>query len=446
MWEQLLDQRLIESKNTYTENQKKFFIKICENNLQFVNENYTQITDPLTKNNSFLISCAYANNTKMIEFIKKKFDIDKNYKNEQNENCITFACSYNPNVHIIQYLIDTYQMDINYIYNNKTYLRKTCMNLACQYNTNLLIIKYLIEEHKLTVYANDLFYSCSYNQNLEIIKYLIVEMNINIDYESLRGGCTNNPNVNIAKYLIENSDLSIDSSIHFIPLEKYLSIVPMIDNYKRLNDFVSYGIIKYGVDKLNKIIDNQINPLMLYDYNLDKLNIKKPLLFSTHVENVDRLSSKIRIRLPRKYKKINKKEFNDFTNPEALFIHKDLIYYGTKDIVYESMQIFNGLQININEELPVLEGNLGKKSIIVYLQTCYDNEFDIDDIQLMEIKDFIIFIDQYPTKILQINLIEKDLIRYMYKNNVQINDFWKNISIKYQLEDMYLYCHQKSLQ
>ena len=438
MWQELRIRELVDQKESYTPYEFNFLIKIGENNIEYVTKNYHRITYRRIMNQSFLISSAYTNDTKIMDYIKDVFKIDTNYMNNIKYNCLMFACAYNPNIHIIEFIVEKYQMDL---YHRVEY-GKNCLEVACQYNTNLDIIKYLIEGCKITVHNGSLEYCCLNNANLEIIKYLIEEKHVFIDNNCFRLACTSNPNIYVVKYLIENTKMSIPK----LSFDKFVSLVPMIDNYERFNNLLSYGISDHGIDRVKNQIKDRINPLMLTYSIEDKLNIG-PLSFTTYVENVLRLKCKI----PVKYlnlknkKKIYTRRYIDFTLSEALFQHNGLIYYGTKEIVYETMLLFQGIQWTTPGELPILSGKVGKDTINVYLQSCYDLTSDIDDILPDDFVNFIMFIDQYPTKTLQIDLIESEIILYLDKNNIMINDFLINISIKYQLKNLYLYCHQKTL-
>ena len=77
--------------------------------------------------------------------------------------------------------------------------------------------------------------------------------------------------------------------------------------------------------------------------------------------------------------------------------------------------------------------------INLYIGSCYNKMFDIDDIQSTDFVDFLNFIDRYPTDILSIGLLEKEIIIYMDKNKIYEDEIINNICKKYQLKYLYLF-------
>ena len=77
-----------------------------------------------------------------------------------------------------------------------------------------------------------------------------------------------------------------------------------------------------------------------------------------------------------------------------------------------------------------------------YIKSCLDGVFDFETIRPDNFIQFLKFIDQYPTKILSIDQIEKEIIMYMIKNQIQPNEYILNMCTKYQLKRLYFYLKQ----
>ncbi len=89
----------------------------------------------------------------------------------------------------------------------------------------------------------------------------------------------------------------------------------------------------------------------------------------------------------------------------------------------------------------ILNGNLPKYAINLYIQSCCTNNFNINKIKKSDIINFIKFIDQYPTNILSIGLLELDIIKYIDKFGIKYNDntFLLDICKRYGLKSMYIH-------
>ncbi len=59
--------------------------------------------------------------------------------------------------------------------------------------------------------------------------------------------------------------------------------------------------------------------------------------------------------------------------------------------------------------------------------------------------EFVKFIDQYPTNILSIDILESQIIDYYDNNKIEYDEFMRKICIKYQLKNMYIHIHNKDL-
>jgi hypothetical protein len=130
----------------------------------------------------------------------------------------------------------------------------------------------------------------------------------------------------------------------------------------------------------------------------------------------------------------------DFTErTELLFKHEGINYYGHRDLVFEKIYVLNGLNdYSLNEPI-ILNANVPKYLMLLYIQSCYDGIFDVKDIEPNDFHQFLNLIDKYPTKCLSINLIEIPLIQYMFLNNIPFDTYIQGICNRYRLKYMYLY-------
>lgn len=78
-----------------------------------------------------------------------------------------------------------------------------------------------------------------------------------------------------------------------------------------------------------------------------------------------------------------------------------------------------------------------------YIDSCYNDSFDINIILPIDFKAFLNTIEQCPTKILSIDLLEIDLIAYINKNDFKIDQEIFDSFTKYKLNVMYLYLQNK---
>jgi hypothetical protein len=134
----------------------------------------------------------------------------------------------------------------------------------------------------------------------------------------------------------------------------------------------------------------------------------------------------------------------DFSEkPEILFIHNNITYYGSRKIVYGNIYLLDDVtHWDLNEPI-VLDVDVPKYIILLYIQSCYDGIFDINDIDKDDFKQFLNLVDQYPTKNLSIQSLEFCLINYMDKNMITFDDHLRNICNRYRLKYMYLYFNQE---
>ena len=418
-WKQLFIQDLINGSNNPME--KLFLTNISESNLEYVITNHQHIIDPRIKIYSFIIGCLCSNDIQMIDYLKDCFKINKNEleKEYRDGNCLMHACMYNTSLEVIKHLIEIIKID-PMIKSSSGY---NCLSFACHSNTNIDIIKYLIEDIHVDLYSVDILHT-----------------------NCLTRASYSNSNHQIIKYLIENTDLVYQ----YIPYSTYKLIIGIIKNYTRFNQYLKHGIESYGINKNYNEILRKINPLILDPSMCIKFDLH-PFndCFKTFISNVHLLVPGVSV-IPINFdhmdiRPVVKKLFDFSIKWEPLFIHQGIIYYGSRNIVYDSIYVLEEIDCYDIHELPELSSHVPEYVIRKYLQATYDHVFVLDHILPGDLKQFLMFIDQYPSKVVSIDLLEKDLILYMDKNLILVDEYMMNICIKYQLKYMYLYFYQNSM-
>ena len=333
---------------------------------------------------------------------------------------------------IIKYLIQ--DLDINVNQTNeyfdpsggiRNHYKDTCLTMGCLYNPNLRIIEYLIQDVKMNIY--------------------------HLNYWSdncLDQACENNNNVEIIKYLIQETKVPLSIKKMSFPLFK--TIIPDLKNYHRLNLLLKLGFEKYErLPLICTII--QFNPIIL-DKNILKLaNLNDPFddSFDHFINNVNKITNQIPIDIMIKDKsKKRKHEYDHKPKSEILFELNGFCYHGNRRIVYESMYIFKDLISDDCFDFKntiVLDVQIPGYIVNLYLESCYYGIFDMNDIGTDDLISFIKFIDQYPSNVLSIHLLENEIIEYLDQHQITPNDYLMSICTKYQLKNLYIYIHNQSI-
>ncbi len=290
--------------------------------------------------------------------------------------------------------------------------------------------------------------ACAYNKNIDIIKYLIEEKKMNIHFKNdqiniLFKACVHNSNLNVIKYLFEICDVSDLNFKNFRNVIKIKKIAKIIHNYQKLNDFLSVQF-HTNVNLFEDVV-SEINPMLLNEYLRNKINVDPyNLKWNVFIKNVDNIKFPIPI-LFNKMKiisHIQSIKLDDY-DKELLFCHNDFKYYGSRKIVYGMIHLFEDIDMfDLNEPM-VLSAPLPRYLIHMYIQSCVDLEFDLEMIYAEDLIQFLNFIDQYPTKMLSMESIEKSLVSYLNNNKIEIeiDSEILNLCRKYQLKHLYLYIH-----
>lgn len=255
--------------DTFDDHDRLIAINICQNNLQYVDDNYEKIRES-QKFKIFLIAISVSKSIVLINFLMKNYqpadwiismckhnqnlNVIKHYLNKKKVSDIEFistsyliaACSSNPNLEIIKYMIQELKQNINFFDKYK----RNCLMCACLSNPNLEIIKYLINEMNMDPLKTDCYglnclrLACYGNNTLEIIKYLVEECEIDPEIEDINGenclllSCYQNANLGTIKYLVEECGIDV----HHIDRNKENCLIRLCE---RCPDF---EIIKYLID------------------------------------------------------------------------------------------------------------------------------------------------------------------------------------------------------
>lgn len=425
---------------------KIFLREIIFNNRTYIINNHTKITSEITKNISLVLSAGFSD-IQIIKFIIEKFEL----KDPLDSYSLYEACRNNHDLSVIKFLVEELKMNTN----EPKFGAGNCLTYACSNNTNLDVIKYLTQELKLD--ANqfndahcDSFLNACLNKNPKIIKYLIKNYKMNIyvkdedGYDLIDSTVFNfHEDSAILKYLIEETTIPIQ--LRKFGSQRYEEIILKITkNFKRLNELLTLGSNScFGKNFMIEII-KKINPLLLEPSWLNYAEIKSPYEynFDQFIKYVDKLECVVPIVLnTHQCMRINKKY--TFNRPsDILFKSKDTTYYGDRQIVYSSMKLFEDMISHIDFKEPIeLDPGIPEYVINMFIQSCYTQQINIDDIGPEDFMKFIIFIDGYPTDYVSIEHLEDDLIEYMKNNVIGMNDRLKDIIKKYKLKKMYLYCH-----
>ncbi len=442
---------------------KTFVMKIYQNDLTYVSENYSKIIKSgyLDSFECFFVVVALSNDTKMIDFLMKICPLNINYVLERNNiksySYLMIACYYNPNIDIITHMVNKYQANVKYKNRNG----EDCLSMGCQ-SKNLLTVKYLVEKYYIVaqtyyIFSNgmDNYYGGNVNISLctdEILKYLFSR-------ELYREKC----NMMIKK-------LSYDDLFRIVTLFK--------NDYILLNYLLKacYRNMYYIPDSTLKVIKT-INPLMLNTEVRSKANIEHPAIikFSEFTKLVDSLphilhediGNSLLETLPKKkikrekllYKierledetdqcidKIEKiKETDqciDYTNQsQLLFKINGVNFFAHRNIVYNSIIFLKNIIDSADFREPIeIDFVIQPHVINQYIHSCYTNHFNINNILPCDFISFIKFIDRFPTKILSIDKLEQQIIDYMDDHSMDYHEI-KEFTIRYELKFMYLHIH-----
>ncbi len=236
-------------------------------------------------------------------------------------------------------------------------------------------------------------------------------------------------------------------------VEKLNKILPLLTkNFSRLNKLLKsvykdLKLLGYN-NSFNSFCNcvKTLNPLLLNSKVRKSFKFNNPMdepfdIFINHANN-------LMCKIPLTYENVsynnNKTKQIDFTKQsELLFLVDNESYYGYREVVFDMINMFNDTNYLDFTDPIVLNVSVPKYVISLYLESCHGKTFDITNIKVCDLQQFLNFIDQYPTKNLSIHLIEKELLKFMNDNSIVFDDYLKNICYKYKLKYMYLYFNHK---
>ncbi len=424
--------------------------------------------------NFLMCACKENNSIDIVKYLIEDCKINTDYRNNCDMNCLHYALinsQYGPDIDIITYLIDALTLDVTFIDKKGcTYLMYLCWNKKVDIKCIQFLIKRdvdLFHKSKKNGYCFSVL--LKFSQNSEIIKYILELTNVDSvkyttnDYYEIKN--------DVFKEIIDNCAINA--------MHDY-------ECFNKLNFLLKIGLercdkIPYNLSKDNTMkIIKSMNPLLLhidlqkiinidpfqFNYNeftkyVDELEIEIPIIYREDIEisnmklkqEVSRFSNTnyliqtinelkeqqtiLENKINLNINKIKLKHIDHRKQNELLFIINDNSYYGNSEIVYDSMSFDE----NHNGKSIVLNVKVSENIINLYLDAIYFEHFDINNINPSDIDQFIAFIDQYPSKVLSIPMLEKNLINYFNTNNIKLQESTINTLTSHLLNFMYLYIH-----
>jgi len=124
-----------------------------------------------------------------------------------------------------------------------------------------------------------------------------------------------------------------------------------------------------------------------------------------------------------------------------LFHINQIPYHGNKKIIYDHMLMFKDNQmIEVDQsEPPTLEGNLKQYLINIYFDAIMNHWIDLNQIDPVDIFDFLKFLEQYPADNLSPELIEMQLIDYFNLHDIVLSAELIQMFHRCCMRLMYLY-------
>jgi len=291
--------------------------------------------------------------------------------------------------------------------------------------------------------------------------------------------CAYNPNILIPKYLVEHTDAKFD--FNSVSCERWKNIVKIITmnlcrsgiTFGRFNEFMTLGFDHYGSFRYHDIdliiIAGKLNPLLIPRQYLGKHFIPDPfddvIKYEDFVKHVDDLIFQIPIPLKQdsvkqesvKQESVKQESVleqvtqSQFQSNDLLFNYNGETYYGSREIVYNSIICLSEIYDIANFDDPVtLSGCAPRYIVDLWLRSMGNNKFNLMEVMPTDLINFLKLIDMYPTHSLGIQLIEQDLIQYIDQIDFLMfsqSDIWymKDVMKRYRLKRLYLSLHNKML-
>ncbi len=435
---------------------KIILIKIYQKDFEYLKSNYNKIIDPLIKNMCFVTALIFSNSIDMIKFIIINYGINKKSIGiETYHDYMYNGLIYNPNLPIIKFIVEKMEFDTSYV-NRRIYD-------ICEKNPNVKIIKYLLKY--ISIKNSDILYFLKYaikNSNIDIFEYFISKIKRDVNYDwciiddIIQKIQKSQNHILLMKILLENTNLVIEKNLptlvrYYVNSEDNIIYIPFIVDYELFQLYIEKLINMYEMkpNEIENIVNKLtgINKLMFGNKICKFLKITYAFdeTFETFVSLVDNLTNVIPLQTVKSIKQNNKRKRTDFSDIIPLFEHNNIKYYGNR-VVHKSMFLTK----EIIDECDIIDITLSigapKYIVNLYIDAIQNDTFDINDIQLEDFNQFLKFIDAYPSGCINIEKLQFEIINYLEKNYLNIDDYIKNICMKYKLKNMYLYsrnCHIK---
>jgi hypothetical protein len=268
------------------------------------------------------------------------------------------------------------------------------------------------------------------------------------------------------KYLIESTDAKIPFFHNLIDdpglYVKWKKIIKSLSkNINRFRHTLSKGLSGPDLQENNgDLIDflKTLNPLLLMDImGIDRLisdfDPMQRLKFDDYVKYVDDLRSFIVPTpnpIPEPSDHSDPMIWIDFRKkPSMLFNYNGSEYYGSRELVFGSIHCLKEIMDIANFDQPItLSGQIPEYAMNLWIRSMYTQQFDLMDIMLDDMVQFLTHVDQYPTNFLTICSLEYDLIKYLdaldpVDVSEELIQNLKHISLRCKLKRLYLWIHNK---
>ncbi len=226
IWNMLRSKGLF--NHTYDYKNKFYAINICQNNLDFIRENFKYVQNLRMIENFIVLSAAFCIDIDITQFLIYHYtisnDIRKLKSNEisnLNNTCLYYAVALNPSLKMLRYLIEIIGADVNFQ----------------QYD--------ILSEYQCGVNYKHIMYEVRrYNVCCGIIFSNLCNIN---DFEK-------------SKYMIEDTNIHI--TLYPENLFIFNKIVPLIKNPEKLNVLLIQGFKNFSLNEMKSIIKS-LDPLII---------------------------------------------------------------------------------------------------------------------------------------------------------------------------------------
>lgn len=402
IWNMLLSKGLFSKTHEYAN--KLYAIKICQNDVHYVKENYKYIENKGMLTNFVVLAATFCIDIEIIKFLIYKRASTATHATI-NE-CLYYALAFNPSLKMIRYLIEIMKANVDILLQHMNVFRDTKLHFGTNRN-------YETDSYS----CFDLVFSGQYNSNF----------------------------IEKAKYLIEDTNIFIRLRPEYIG--KFKQIIVFIKKNVKLNMLLREGLKIYSFNEMKSVIQ-MLNPLMVEKEFRDLLGIypfqNNYNIFCNDINMIEckKLLEEIKNEGYLLYKQMTEYKQSDVnvTGSEILFKCNGIDYKGDREIVYNVMYPLKNISKNADfSDTIVLGKSLPDYIVKKYIESCYTNKFNIDNIESTDMIQFIEFIDQYPTNLLTLSNFEIDIVKYFEKYKIPCTQYMKDLCDRYQLKLMYLF-------